>query len=68
MDAEGCAIAHPVLSPDFHSGEPGSMPGQFMWDLWWIKWRWYRFAPSTSVSPTNSHSTDCSTFIIIMII
>jgi hypothetical protein len=21
-----------------------------MWDLWWTKWRWGRFSPSTSVS------------------
>jgi hypothetical protein len=27
-----------------------------------------RFSPSTSVSPANSHSTGCSTFIIIIII
>jgi hypothetical protein len=32
-----------------------------MWDLWWTKWHWGRFSPSTSAS----HSTDCSTFIII---
>jgi hypothetical protein len=32
------------------------------------KWHWDRFSPSTSVSPGNSHSTDCSTFIIIIII
>jgi hypothetical protein len=37
----------------------------FMWDLWWIKWNWGMFSPSTSVSPANSHSTDCSTTIII---
>jgi hypothetical protein len=36
-----------------------------MWDLWWTKWHWGSFSPSTSVSPANSHSTDCSTFIII---
>jgi hypothetical protein len=34
-----------------------------MWDLWWTKWHWSRFYNSTSVSPTNSHSTDC--FILI---
>jgi hypothetical protein len=28
------------------------------------KWHWGRFSPSTSVSPANSHSTDCSTSII----
>jgi hypothetical protein len=38
-----------------------------MWDLWWTKWFWGRFFPSTSVFPANSHSTDCSTFIIIII-
>jgi hypothetical protein len=32
-----------------------------MWDLWWTKWHWDRFTPSTSVSPAKSHSTDCST-------
>jgi hypothetical protein len=29
------------------------------WDLWWTKWRWSRFSPSTSVSPANLHSTNC---------
>jgi hypothetical protein len=36
-----------------------------MWDLWWTMWHWGRFSPSTSVSPVNSHSTDCTTHIII---
>jgi hypothetical protein len=35
-----------------------------MWDLWWKKWHWDRFSPSTSVSPGSSHSTDSATFII----
>jgi hypothetical protein len=35
-----------------------------MWDLWWIKWRWGRFPPSTSVSPANLHSTNFSTITI----
>jgi hypothetical protein len=39
-----------------------------MWDLWWTKWHWSRFSPSTSVSPANSHSTDCSTLIVVVII
>jgi hypothetical protein len=39
--------------------------GQVMRYLWWTKWHWGRFSPSTSVSPANSHSIDCSTFIII---
>jgi hypothetical protein len=33
--------------------------------LWWTKWRWGRFSPSTSVSPVNLHSTNCSTIILI---
>jgi hypothetical protein len=40
------------------------MPGQVMWDLWWTKWHWGRFAPSTSVSPANPHCTVCSIIII----
>jgi hypothetical protein len=32
-----------------------------MWDLWWTKWHWGRFSPSTSVCPANFYSTDCST-------
>jgi hypothetical protein len=35
------------------------------WDLWWTEWRWGRFSPTTSISPANSHSTDCSIVIII---
>jgi hypothetical protein len=31
-----------------------------MWDLWWTKWHWGRFSPSTSVFLANSHSTNCS--------
>jgi hypothetical protein len=34
-----------------------------MWDLWLKKWHWDRFSFTTSVSPANSHSTNCSTFI-----
>jgi hypothetical protein len=33
-----------------------------MWGLWWTKWHWGRFSPSTSVSLANSHSINCSTF------
>jgi hypothetical protein len=42
----------------------GSSPGHVIWDLWWTKWHWGRFSPSTERSPANSHSTDCSTLII----
>jgi hypothetical protein len=34
-----------------------------MCDLWWTKCRSGRVSPSTSVSPTNSHSTKCSILI-----
>jgi hypothetical protein len=51
-------------SPVSHSGGPGSSPGQVIWDLWWTKWHWGSFSPSTSVSPVNSHSIYCSTLII----
>jgi hypothetical protein len=33
----------------------------------WTKWHWDGFSPSTSASLANSHYTDCSTFIIIII-
>jgi hypothetical protein len=52
------------LSPTSHRGGPGSSPRQFMWNLWWTKWHWDRFSPSTSVSLANSHSIVCSTLII----
>jgi hypothetical protein len=32
-------------SPTSHRGDPGSVPGQSMWDLWWTKWHWDRFFP-----------------------
>jgi hypothetical protein len=41
-----------------------SIPGLVKWDLWWTKLRWDRFSPSTSVSPANLHSTNCSTITL----
>jgi hypothetical protein len=35
--------------------------------LWWTKWHWAKFSPSTSVSPANPHSTNCSITIIIIL-
>jgi hypothetical protein len=35
-----------------------------MWDLWWTKWRWGRFYPSTSVFPVNLHSANFSTITL----
>jgi hypothetical protein len=51
-------------SPASHRGVPGLRPSQVMWDLWWTKWHWGRFSPSTSVSPANSPSTNSNTLII----
>jgi hypothetical protein len=51
------------LVTSFHRRDPGSIRGQVMWDVWWKKWQWSRFSASTSVSPTNSHSTNCSMLI-----
>jgi hypothetical protein len=48
-----------------HRGGPGSRTGLVKWDLWWTKWRWGRFSPSTSVSPANLHSTNYSTITLI---
>jgi hypothetical protein len=43
---------------------PGSNSRLVKWDLWWTKWCWGRFSPSTSVSPANLHSTKFSIIII----
>jgi hypothetical protein len=59
--SQGLPYLEPLVS---HRGGPGSSPGQVMWDLWRTKWHWGRLSLSTSVSPVNPHSTDCSTYII----
>jgi hypothetical protein len=38
--------------------------GLVKWDLWWKKWPWGRFSPSTSVSPANLNSTNCFTITV----
>jgi hypothetical protein len=38
--------------------------GLVKWNLWWTKWRWGGFSPSTSVSPASLHSTKFSIIII----
>jgi hypothetical protein len=48
-----CVNSHSRLSGyslASHRGGQGSNPGLVMWDLWWTKWRWGTFSPSTSVS------------------
>jgi hypothetical protein len=47
---------------------PGSILRQVMWDSRWTKWHWGSYSPGSLVSPTNSHSTNCSTFINLSII
>jgi hypothetical protein len=32
-----------------------------MWNLWWTKWHWGTFSPSTSDYPASLHSTNCPT-------
>jgi len=34
----------------------GSIPGEYMWDLWWAKWHWDNICPRTSVSPSQCNS------------
>jgi hypothetical protein len=40
-----------------HHGGPGSHPDQSIWDLWWTKWHWDRFSSSSSVFPSQYHSS-----------
>jgi hypothetical protein len=61
----GRAIAQAVSRWLPNAAARGSSPGLVMWNLWWTKWRWGRFSPSTSVSPANLHSTTCSTITLI---
>jgi hypothetical protein len=61
----GRAIAQAVSRWLLTAAVRGSSPGLVMWDLWWTKWRWGRFSPSTSVSPASLHSTNFSTIILI---
>jgi hypothetical protein len=42
-------------------GQPSAAPT--MQNMWWTDRHWWRFSVRISVSPTNSHSTDCSIFI-----
>jgi len=36
----------------------GSVPGQYMWDLWWTKWHWDMFLSEYFVFPSYYHSTN----------
>jgi hypothetical protein len=57
---KGCVIAQAVSRWLPTAAVRGSRPGVSCGILWWTKWRWGRFCPSTSVSPANFYSTNCS--------
>jgi hypothetical protein len=54
-------LHHPFISFDSRRlpTADARVRARVVWDLWWTK-----FSQSTTVSPTNSHSTYCSTLII----
>jgi hypothetical protein len=60
----GRAIVQAVSRWLQNAAARGSRPDLVKWDLWWAKWRWGRFSPSTSVSPANLHSNKFSIIII----
>ena len=51
-------LAFPFSCSVFKSGCPGSFQGHSTWDLWWTKWPWHRFSPSTLVFPCQYHSAN----------
>jgi hypothetical protein len=57
------AIAEEVSRRLPTDGGPGSISGQFMWDLWWTKWHWDRPSSSTYVTRANPQSTNSSASI-----
>jgi hypothetical protein len=46
-----------------HCRDLGSIPGDFKWDSWWMKWHWSRFSPSSSVFLCESSFHHCSILI-----
>jgi hypothetical protein len=40
-----------------YCGDPSSIPGQVMWDLWWTDWHCGRFPLNNSVFRAKSHCT-----------
>jgi len=55
---------HTALQSNMSSGSScrpinrglGSIPGEYMWDLWWAKWQWDNFSPRISVSHSQCNS------------
>jgi hypothetical protein len=58
VDGRPCVIPQVVSRWLPTAAARGSSQGKVRWDLWWTKLRWSSFPPSTSVSPTNPHSTN----------
>jgi hypothetical protein len=52
--------------PASHSSGPCSVPGQVIWDFWWINWHWGRFSPNTLVPhPTLIPSTSPHSLVML---
>jgi hypothetical protein len=64
MNDNCCAIAQAV-SHWLPTAAPRVRARVWSCGVWWTKWYWGRISPSTSVSPANLHSTNCSTVTII---
>jgi hypothetical protein len=44
-------VLSPIYCERLRRGGLGSSQGLITWNLWYIKWHWGRFSPSTLVSP-----------------
>jgi hypothetical protein len=54
------------ISLVFHRGSPGSIPDQYMWNLWWMECHCGRiFFESVSVFPFSGPFYHCSILIVI---
>jgi hypothetical protein len=59
LDTQDVLMDHRRLVAGFHVAAVRVRP-QAMYDMSWTKCHWGRFSPSTSVSPANSYSTNCT--------
>jgi hypothetical protein len=55
QNVPSCPLLNTVLLLKYNLNFNGRLqiPGLVKWDLWWTKWLWGGFSPSTSVSPAN---------------
>jgi hypothetical protein len=56
-------MARPVSPLLLDRRYSGSLPGQFMWDLWWAKWQWDRFLSEYFAFLLSVSFHRCSTLI-----